>query len=240
MKKLFAFFFALSLPWCSAARAETPPFGVVLQQAVAAYAQVNDYTCWFARKELLSNGKIHEHTTVFFKFMKPGRFYMHWPNDWIEAIYAEGRYDNKMMIEGGKLFSFLSMGVDPARALKYNRHTIKEAGIGHVLELIGENYRQVQSDHDASIVFEKEDVVGGRPTWRYQGTFPTGHGYYGHTIHLDFDQQSHLPVRIEVLGWQNEFLEAYAFTDLKLNVGLGEADFDVNNPAYHFGKGVPQ
>ena len=239
MKRLLSLLLMLCLPW-SIARAEAPAFDAMLGQAVVAYAQVNDYTCRFARKELLAGGEIHEHTTVFFKFMKPERFYMHWPSDWIEAIYVEGRYDNKMMIEGGKLFSFLSIGVDPKRALKYNRHTIKEAGIGHVLALIEANYHQARNDREVAIAFEKEDTVGNRPTWRYQGTFPVGRGYYGHVIHLDFDQQSHLPVRIEVLGWQNEFLEAYSFTDLKLNVGLGDADFDINNPAYHFGKGVPQ
>lgn len=227
------------LPW-HLANAAAPAVGDMLKQADSAYAGVTGYTCRMARKERLGDGAIKEHSTVFFKYKKPGRYYMKWPSDWIELIYAEGRYDNKMVIHGGKLFSFASIAVDPALALKYNRHTIKEAGIGHVLELVQANYRQALGDKDASIAYEKDDQVGDRPTWRFKGVFPPSRGYYGHIVHLDFDQQLRLPVRIEVQGWQDEFLEAYTYTDLKLNPGLQEADFDIHNAAYHFDEGKRQ
>lgn len=234
MIRRLAFLLPALLAWHAALAA--PPVGDVLQMASAAYAQVSDYTCMMARKERLGD-EIKEHSTVFFKFRRPGRYYMKWPGDWIELIYAEGKYDNKMVIHGGKLFSFASLEVDPAMALKYNRHTIKEAGIGYVLDLILANYRKAANDREASVVYEKDDIVDQRPTWRFKGTFPAGKGYYGHLVYLDFDQQRHLPVRIEVYGWQGEFLEAYAYTDMRLNPGLGEKDFDIHNADYHFDEG---
>jgi hypothetical protein len=224
------------LPW-RLAQAAAPDIAATLDLAVAAYAKVNDYTCRMSRKERLDGDNIKEHSTVHFKYKRPGRYYMRWPSDLIELIYGDGLYNNKMVIHGGKVFSFASVEVDPALALKYNRHTIKEAGIGHVLDLILKNYRQAAGDKEARIVYERDDVVDGRPTWRFTGTFPAGRGYYGHTVHLDIDQALHLPVRIEVYGWQDEFLEAYAYTDLHLNVGLAEADFDIHNPAYRFDAG---
>lgn len=225
-----------SLPWQTAGAA-APAIDDMLKRATVAYAGVSDYTCRMARRERLGGDTIKDHSTVFFKYMKPGRYYMKWPSDWIELIYAEGRNDNKMVIHGGKLFRFAHIAVDPALALKYNRHTIKEAGLGYVLDLVLANARLAQGDKEASIAYEKEDRVGNRPTWRFKGVFPSGRGYYGHVVYLDFDQQLGLPVRIEVYGWQDEFLEAYSYTDLKLNPGLREADFDIHNTEYHFDGG---
>jgi len=232
-----AWFFLFWLMTSSAAQAAPLTLGEWLPQAEAAYAKVDDYTCQMARIERL-DGKIKEHHTVLFKYRKPGHYYMKWPGDWIELIYVDGHNDNKMIIHGGKLFEFAHISVDPALALKYNRHTIREAGLGYVLDLIRHDYQKTQADHEASLSTATESSIDARPAWHFEGRFPPNKGYYGHLIKLDFDQQSHLPVRIQVYGWKNELLEAYTYTQLKLNVGLGEADFDIHNPDYDFDKGV--
>ena len=215
-----------------------PDVAQVLEQSTAAYAKIKDYTSLMARKDRLSDGTVKEHSTVFFKYMRPDRYYMKWPNELMELIYAGDKYDNKMLIRGGKLFSFLSLRVAPEAALKYNRHTIKEAGIGFMLDLVLENYRQARASKDASLAFEREDIVGGRPTWRFKGVFPPNRGYYAHIVHLDIDQRYLLPVRIEAYGWDGEFLEMYSYSHLKFNTGLSEQDFDAGNANYHFGREV--
>jgi hypothetical protein len=43
-----------------------------------------------------------------------------------------------------------------------------------------------------------------------------------------------LPIRITVHGWEDELLEMYHYTELALNVGLTEEDFDVDNDSYLF------
>ena len=180
------------------------------------------------------NGTLKEHTTVLFKFKKPSRFYMMWPKDKIEAIYAEGKYSNKMVIHGGLLLKFVSIAVKPEAALKYNRHTIKEADLGHIIEIIEANYRKAVGDRDATIVFEKEEQLDGRPTWRIKAILPPDRDYYGHLIYINIDKKLDLPIKMSVYGWNNELLEEYYYEDLKLNVGLKEEDFDVNNAAYSF------
>lgn len=221
----------------NAALAAPLTLGELLPQAEAAYAQVEDYTCQFARIERLE-GKIKEHHTVFFKYRKPGHYYMKWPGDWIELIYVDGHNDNKMTIHGGRFLEFARISVDPALALKYNRHTIREAGLGYVLELIKRDYQKARTDQEARLSTATETSIDARPAWHFEGNFPAGKAYYGHIVKLDFDQQTHLPVRIQVYGWQNELLEAYTYTQLKLNVGLSAVDFDIHNPDYHFEKGV--
>jgi hypothetical protein len=238
MMRAGLFLVATLLPSFAAAApgGDLPTTAQVIDRAIVAYAKVDDYSCMLARRELLDD-KIKDHTTVVFKYKRSARHYMRWPGDWIEAIYAEGKYDDKMVIHGGHLFDFARVAVDPAEALKYNRHTIKEAGVGYVLDLMTKNYRQALTDHDATIVVDGEGAVDERPTWHLSGEFPPGRGYYGHRVYVDVDKASALPVKIEVRGWKDEFLEMYTYTKLKLNIGLTEEDFDINNPNYKFGAG---
>jgi hypothetical protein len=154
---------------------------------------------------------------------------MKWPDGWAALIYAGEKYNHQMVVRGGKLFGFASIQVDPALALKYGRHTIKEAGIGYMLDVAIQNYRQAATDKDAVLTYLQEGTVANRPTWRFKGVFPAGRGYYGHIVYLDIDQKFVLPVKIEAYGWQGEFLEMYTYSDLKLNIGLKERDFDANN-----------
>jgi hypothetical protein len=219
-------------PWPSSA-VESVSVGEILKKCNVSYAKVNDYTCFLHRKDLV-RGVLKEHTTVLFKFKKPGRYYMKWEKDKIEAIYAEGKYKNNMVIHGGLLFKFVSIAVKPEAALKYNRHTIREADIGHVLTLFETNYNKALKNKDAAIVLEEEEVLDGRSTWRFKAVFPEGRDYYGHIVYIHIDKELSLPIKIAAYGWKGELLEQYYYENLKVNVGLTEDEFDVNNAKYLF------
>lgn len=209
------------------------PIGQLLEGSRKSYDTIDDYTCLLHRRDLV-NGELKDHETVVFKYKRPRRFYMQWPKEKIEAIYVEGRYDNKMVIHGGLLFRFLSIAVKPEAALKYSRHTMPEADIGHIIGLMETNYRRALENKDASMEIVGEEPVKGRRTWRITAEFPPNKGYYGHIVHLNIDRELLLPVRIEVYGWNQELLEEYYYEDLKLNTGLTEDDFDVKNKKYFF------
>ena len=54
------------------------------------------------------------------------------------------------------------------------------------------------------------------------------------------DEELNIPVRYEAYDWpaqpgdEMQLLEEYSYLDVKLNVGLTDADFDDKNPAYSF------
>ena len=56
-----------------------------------------------------------------------------------------------------------------------------------------------------------------------------------------FVHESNLPIRAEQFGWPEKagdkppLIEVYDYADLKVNVGLTDADFDSHNPNYGFG-----
>ncbi len=216
-----------------AAEQVSPNVEQTIRDARAAYEQIEDYTCTLHRRERFG-GKLEEKGDVIFKYMKPRRFYMKWPKESIEAIYAEGSYDDRMVIHGGWLFKYLSVAVDPALALKSNRHTLLEADIGHILDVLESNYRLARMNGDARIAFEGREFLDGREVLIFHGLFPPGKGYYGHRVRVDIDREYRLPVRITVHGWANELLEMYHYTDMTLNAGLTKRDFDVSNDAYLF------
>jgi outer membrane lipoprotein-sorting protein len=48
------------------------------------------------------------------------------------------------------------------------------------------------------------------------------------------DQETGLPSQVTIWDHQGRLWEKFAYTDIKTNVGLRDADFDPKNPAYGF------
>lgn len=210
----------------------------LLKSSLAAYSRVNDYSCVFHKKELVK-GKIKEVRNLQFKFRKPASFYLKYTDgDYagLEAIYADGKYDNKLEVHLGGFFGFFRIAVDPrgSLAMKNNRHPIMDAGIGQILYLMDKNYQQAKNDPKSFITLEGETQLNGRKARQVKAIFSKGGGYYGKTVLIMIDKETALPVKITVHGWDNEFLEEYQYDGVRLNVGLTDMDFDVKNPEYRF------
>lgn len=210
----------------------------LLQLSLAAYSRVNDYSCTFHKKELVK-GDIKESRNLQFKFRKPASYYLKYTegnDDGLEAIYVHGKYGNKMEVHLGGFFGFFRIAVDPrgSLALKGNRHPVMDAGVGQILSLMEQNYRQAKTDPQSRITLEGETSLNGRKVQLIKAIFPKGRGYYGGKVLVFIDRETSLPVKITVHGWNNEFLEEYQYDNIRLNVGLNDRDFDVKNPEYHF------
>ena len=61
-----------------------------------------------------------------------------------------------------------------------------------------------------------------------------------HIARIFVDDELKIPVRYESYDWPEkpggppQLLEEYTYTDIKLNNGFTDTDFDENNPNYHF------
>jgi hypothetical protein len=64
--------------------------------------------------------------------------------------------------------------------------------------------------------------------------------YDFHLARIFMDDELRVPIRYEAFGWPTSpnahpgMLEEYSYTNLKLNVGLTDKDFDPNNEKYNF------
>jgi negative regulator of sigma E activity len=69
-----------------------------------------------------------------------------------------------------------------------------------------------------------------------EGILPrdSGAGYYCYRVLVSFDQENDLPIRVVVYDWDDRVVEEYVYTQLRLNAGLTDQDFDPENQDYGF------
>ena len=85
-------------------------------------------------------------------------------------------------------------------------------------------------------------LVAERPCQMIETTHPEKNArFLFYRVRLYIDKEIGLPVRFEAYDWprnkgaQPDLAEEYTYGNLKLNVGLTDADFDATNSAYSFG-----
>jgi outer membrane lipoprotein-sorting protein len=198
-------------------------------RAVSSYSQVSDYTCLFHRTELIEDRLVAEKNSVF-RFKKPKSIYLRiteGKNKGVVTVYIEGQNKDKMVVRPKGILGVLKLKLDPEgeRAMEDSRHSIRDAGIGHILQLVEDNYKKWKSIGRGTITYLGEhDLPEGR-SHAVKAVFPQGNGYYGHVIDIRFDSESYLPVKIKVLDWEDRLIEEYEYTNIKLNINLTEKDF---------------
>ena len=122
-----------------------------------------------------------------------------------------------------------------------NRYPITEFGIKRLIErmiLLGERELQHQeceveirdhvnfTDHVCQCIEVKHPIK--REHFEY------------HLVRIYIDNELRVPIRFESYDWPQAgsddpvLMEEYTYRNLKLNVGLTEADFQRDNPAYGF------
>ncbi|MDD5491581.1 MAG: DUF1571 domain-containing protein [bacterium] len=238
MKKAILTLLILGLLCTELAAEEKISIDTILTKTIASYEKLNDYTCILNKRELIK-GKILEQKNIMVKFKKPLCIYLKWTegaDKGNEAIYVQGKYKNELQVHMGGFLNVYNFSLDPkgSIAMKNNRHAITEAYIGQISYLIKNNYDLYKKSREGSITYEGIQELDGEKTMLFKAIFPEGKGYYAHRMMINIDAKTYLPIRTEIYGWQNEFLEMYYYSNIKINTGLTDKDFDIDNPEYHF------
>ncbi len=213
------------------------------------FASVRDYTCTFIKRERIQ-GRLSGYEvmsmkartspqSVYFRFKQPkaGR----------EAIYVHGRNGGKAIVHDVGFNKFLAgtLHLDPKsrRAMDGNRHPITEAGLGFMIETLTEGWNREMSVRDSDVTIRERVLVNKRPSTliicKHRNRRPD---FVFHEVRLYIDHELGLPTRFEAYDWPARdgqpapLLEEYIYSDLKINVGLTDADFDPSNKAYSFGR----
>ncbi|HEV2971954.1 MAG TPA: DUF1571 domain-containing protein [Pirellulales bacterium] len=210
---------------------------------------VKDYTCTFIKQERV-NGQLLDPSTmeakfrpkplsVYFKFFKPddvkGR----------EVLYLAGANGGKFVArEGSGLKRALgAVWLQPTSALAMmdNRYPITNAGLGHLTKRLIEIAEEDRKYGEVEVHFYKNAKVGARNCTLIEVVHPTPRRvflFYRARVYIDDELQ--VPIHYEAALWPSgpgkepPLDESYTYKDLKLNVGLTDADFDYKNPNYGF------
>ncbi len=205
-----------------------------------AYAQVQDYTATFYKQERVK-GRLLPVETMQLKFRKPFGVYLRWTGDFEgrEALFVRGWNEDKIRAHQG---SFPDMTVnlrpDSSLAMRGNRHPITQLGFGEVIKLMTRDARLSESRPQDGVryVDHGEATIYGARSRCIEAVAPatSDSPYYATRAKICFNVKTRMPTRITVWNEEDLMIEDYGFEDVRINVGLGDADFDPENAAYNF------
>jgi Protein of unknown function (DUF1571) len=220
---------------------------------------IDDYTCSMMKQERIKgvlgeieyleskirnrkivNGKIVQPLSVYLKFTKPksveGR----------EVIWVEGKNNNKLRAhEGGTGGRFLpSVWLDPdgMLAMRNQLHPISDIGLENLVEKLIERGQKERQFGECEVTFKPGAAINKRPCTVLEVMHPVQRKHFEfHLAQIFIDDELQIPVRYVAYDWparvgakELPVIEQYTHYNIKLNVGLTDADFDSENPNYNF------
>lgn len=218
------------------------------EDALTQMQALRDYTCTFKKREAV-DGKLGDQQSMFVKSrVQPLAVYMYFLDQDVrgqEAIYSEGRNNGNIIAHpvGFKqtLVGTLSLAPTDPQAMEGNRHPITSFGI---VNLTRRYLQGVQTDvqfNECEVKIIEGARVNDRACTCVQISHPTQRREYPYAMtRLYVDNELNVPIRYEGYEFPRRpgdappLAEEYTYSNLKLNVGLSDADFDPRNPQYGY------
>jgi hypothetical protein len=214
--------------------------GAMLADARAALGKTRDYTGTYTRQERVG-GKLGAEQVGEMKFrVSPVGVYVRFARPeasaGMEVAYSAAKKDGKVRyrpagVAGRKGFQVL--GTDDAKFLADHRHPVTDWGMGPIVELIATATAREKTLKNPVEVFTGDYQFAGRNVTMFEIHTRRPHAFrYAARMVVFVDKETKLPVRFEAYDdpkpgtTAGELLEAYSFTDLKFNSGIGENSFD--------------
>ncbi len=213
---------------------------------------IRDYSCRLIKRERI-NGELQPHQfievsmrceqridgdlvhpmAVFMQYLAPGTVKDR------RVLYVEGQNDGKMLVrKGGRLLKYAKIEVDPngSTARRESNYPITDVGFDKIIERLIEKVEEdIENDPAATntlVSHFRNARVGDRVCTHIQVIHPQpAAGIKFHKASLYIDDQLQVPIRLVVYDWPPSpgqpppLMEEYIYVNLKLNVGLSDADF---------------
>jgi len=203
--------------------------------------KVTDYTCQFQKQEKIG-GEIRKTETMQMKF-RANVFgvYLKWieePSKGQEAIYVAGQNKNQAVVHPSGFLGFLFRKVllDPQGkvAMKHSRRPVTMAGMANMIRLVVDQCDVAKANGDLTLTFEGVRMESGRPTYVFERVLPQKNDYPCPILMIFVDQQYLVCVRTDAYDWDGSLLSRYIYSDITINPGLADKDFDPENADYGF------
>jgi len=227
----------------SSVKAKFSDFQLRLTTAEAKAAEYQSYTAMLELQEDV-RGNLQGRENINVKFRRePFSVYMRWEDKDQEALFVDGRNDNRMLVRPTKALAALRRvwRLDPeSRMARQNcRYPMTDSGLEKLVMRTREFFKvrddwaehvecSVSSDNVAEIdasVFEIHFEKTVSPDFSRSRYF--------------FDEERGLMIGVESYGWTEpgkagSLVERYVYHSIDTGVDLEDGDFDHENPAYAF------
>lgn len=226
------------------ARAKADPLAF-LEDCRAAYDKsIRDYRCRFLKQERVS-GELGVEQEIDVQFREsPFSVHMKWvknPGAAVEATYVAGRWKDD---DGAELASFkpsgvisllvpeIKLSIHGEQALKDSRRTLDQFGFKNTLDLVIKYARMAVDDPQYRLTYTGPGRLDGRDTFTFERRLPyTGEDgvYPDRLMILHIDQEWLVPSACVTYADDDraQLLGSYILTQVRLNVGVDSAPFDM-------------
>jgi len=212
-----------------------------LEDARAAGEAIDDCACRFYRHERVGDF-LGTKQRMDVKFRpRPFSLYMRWVDPakvGAEFLYVAGEYDDKAFVRQGGAFGWLlptmRLGLADPLIVKHSRHAVTDFGLAAVAGTVLESARRAREAGALRARALPAGDVHGEPARGFELLLPDRPDFYARRVTVWFDSETGLLKRVVAHNAAGDLLEDYAFTQVRVNVGLTDADFDPHNPAYRF------
>ena len=212
---------------------------LVMRERVDGVLGPHNYVATKIRNRKVVDGKIVQPLSVYLNFLRPsavkGR----------EVIYVEGKNNGNIVAhEGGfkgRYLPTVRVKPDSMLAMRGQRYPMTEIGVENLIVKLIERGEKAGRYPNVQCDFRQNARVKDRVCTVFEVTQPIKRPeleFYQAQVFID--NELNIPIRYVAYDWPARegaslnVLEEYNYMNLKLNVGLTDADFDPNNPKYNF------
>ncbi len=217
---------------------------------------VRDYTCRLIKRERIGDelqsyqfaklkvrseqrrdGELIKPMAVFMQYLAPARLKDR------RVLFVAGENDGQVLVrKGGSMMKHLKISVDPfgKAAKRESNYPITHVGfdkfVERLVEIAQEDIERDPKGENTRVSYFRNAKVGKRKCTRIHVEHPEQkQEMQFHMATLFVDDELNVPVRLVTYGWPEvagdkpPLNEEYTYVDLKLNVGLTDADFSESN-----------
>ncbi len=208
---------------------ESVQLAEILEKSLDTYESMNGYRAIFYKTER-SDAGLGEKEKIFLKFEKPWKIFMGWLNTekkGLQVVYERGKNNGKLAIHKPGLL----WGLAPVIFLDQNSpwirqgsasYDIEDAGIGTFLYDFTKAVIRAAREKKLKIIFDRTPASATSEGKSVDVTFLESNensGYFAYRVKVKFHKESHLPVAMELIDWQNRTIGIYEYEELSINVG---------------------
>lgn len=189
------------------------------------------------RYDSIASGMEQSPMSVYVKFLAPKKMAGR------EVIWKKGRNDDKLTVHEYVFGRNVQLDLSPTGMLasRGNRYPLTEIGFETlVLRMIEKGTRDLKHG-ECEVNLNRTAKINGRDCTMIEIVHPVEREHFEfHIARIFIDDELNVPLRYAAYSWPTEpggepvLEEEYTYTDIQLNVGLSDIDFDYNNPDYNF------
>jgi hypothetical protein len=207
---------------------------LIKRERIDGELQEHHFARIIVRCEQLRDGVVTQPMSVFMQFLAPADVRDR------RVLYIEGKNSGKVLVrKGGSALKYLRLRIDPhgTAARRESNYPITDVGfdkiIDRLVQRVEDNIRHDPMASNTQVSHFRNAKVNNRNCTHIRVVHPKkGNGIDFHSASLYVDDELHVPIRLVVHGWPARegepplLMEEYTYIDLRLNVGLTDADFN--------------